>query len=77
MTTERFQVGTKIPKHMRQVNLFKTNEGVKFWLRNDDDTTYYIRGEFALKERGYKAYKEGDRSKERIFPKDKKVWVKF
>lgn len=62
---------------MRQVRLTKTNEGKKFWLKNDDDLPYYIRGEFALKEQGYKAYKEGDRSKEKIFPKDRKVWVKF
>lgn len=62
---------------MRQVSLMKTNEGAKFWLKNDDDGAHYIRGEFALKEQGYKAYKNGDRSKEQIFPKTKKVWMKF
>lgn len=62
---------------MKQVSLMKTNEGVKFWLKNDDESAYYIRGEFALKEQGYKAYKKGDRAKETIFPRNKKVWLKF
>lgn len=62
---------------MKQVKLIKTNQGVKFWLQNDDDLPYYTRGEFVLKEQGYRVYKGGDRSKEKIFPKDKKVWVKF
>ena len=62
---------------MRQVKLIKTKEGVKFWLRNDDDTTHYIRGEFVVKDQGYKAFKEGNRDKATIFPKEKKVWVKF
>lgn len=62
---------------MKQTQLIKTNEGAKFWLRNDDESTHYVRGEFVLKEQGYKAFKNGNRSNETIFPKLKRVWVKF
>ena len=62
---------------MRHIKLIKTNEGVRFWLKNDDDGVFYIRGEFVLKEQGFKAYKQGDRAKQTIFPKEKRVWVKF
>ena len=37
---------------MKQTQLIKTNEGAKFWLKNDDESTHYIRGEFVLKEQG-------------------------
>lgn len=62
---------------MKQTQLIKTNEGMKFWLRNDDDSIFYVRGEFLLKEQGYKAFKNGDRTKETIFSKLKRVWVRF
>lgn len=56
---------------MKQTKLTKTNEGVKFWLKNDDSSPHYIRGEFSIKDQGYKAFKDGDKSKETIFPKGK------
>lgn len=62
---------------MKQVKLTKTNEGVEFWLKNDDDSPAYIRGEFVAKEQGYKVYPGGKRDHAKVFKKDKKVWVKF
>lgn len=62
---------------MRQTQLIKTNQGVKFWLKNDRNSIYYIRGEFVLKEQGFRVYRNGDRTKEKIFSKDKKIWIKF
>ena len=62
---------------MKQVKLTKTNEGVEFWLKNDNDLPSYIRGEFVVREQGYKVYPGGKRDLMKVFKKDRKVWVKF
>lgn len=62
---------------MRQVKLIKTNEGCTFYLKNDDDSQAYTRGEFAVKEQAYRAYPDNDRTRETMFKRDKKVWIKF